>query len=245
MDIRSKLDCESCCNNGHPVKIVARTRFLSEQISIFLEQRTGACCRIYDSLSDLATEPCCDSSSTPLILLEANKEHVQATHKLCDEVIRMTHRHHLLAIFNTPQSTRFEKDALACGIRGIFHEDDHADDLIKGVCSIMQGELWVSRKVMSECFLEQYWQLHNDRQAEHHEIEALTGRQKAILSLIASGASNQSIADTLCISTHTVKTHIYNIFRKIDVPSRTQAALWAAKHLCGSFMLFSYFAEIV
>ncbi|MDX2479891.1 MAG: helix-turn-helix transcriptional regulator [Desulfuromusa sp.] len=35
----------------------------------------------------------------------------------------------------------------------------------------------------------------------------------------------------MCISMHTVKTHIYNIFRKIGVPSRTQAALWAAKNL--------------
>ena len=43
--------------------------------------------------------------------------------------------------------------------------------------------------------------------------------------------NSQEIADKLCISSHTVKTHIYNIFKKIGVPNRLQAALWAAKNL--------------
>ena len=57
----------------------------------------------------------------------------------------------------------------------------------------------------------------------------LTKREKEILDKIASGNSNKDIADELYISLHTVKMHIYNIFRKIDVSSRTQAALWSAE----------------
>jgi DNA-binding CsgD family transcriptional regulator len=49
--------------------------------------------------------------------------------------------------------------------------------------------------------------------------------------MISVGAKNEEIADKLFISPNTVKTHIYNIFKKIDVPNRLQAALWAAKHL--------------
>ena len=45
------------------------------------------------------------------------------------------------------------------------------------------------------------------------------------------GLSNQEIAESLCISYHTVKTHVYNIYQKIDAPDRFQATLWAAKHL--------------
>jgi LuxR family transcriptional regulator of csgAB operon len=45
------------------------------------------------------------------------------------------------------------------------------------------------------------------------------------------GATNEEIGAKLCISTNTVKTHVYNIFHKIKVPNRLQAALWAAKNL--------------
>jgi DNA-binding CsgD family transcriptional regulator len=63
------------------------------------------------------------------------------------------------------------------------------------------------------------------------EASILTPREIEILSLVAIGAKNEEIAEKLFISSNTVKTHIYNIFKKIDVPNRLQAALWAAKNL--------------
>ena len=59
----------------------------------------------------------------------------------------------------------------------------------------------------------------------------LTHREIEILTMIAHGAPNSLIADQLCISPHTVKTHIYNIFKKIEVPNRLQAAFWAIKNI--------------
>ena len=49
--------------------------------------------------------------------------------------------------------------------------------------------------------------------------------------LVSAGAKNEQIAEELHISPNTVKTHIYNIFKKIGVPNRLQAALWAVKNL--------------
>lgn len=66
---------------------------------------------------------------------------------------------------------------------------------------------------------------------EKKDASGLTNREKEILDLIAAGLSNQQIADELFISPHTVKTHLHNIFKKINVKRRLQAALWAAKHL--------------
>lgn len=59
----------------------------------------------------------------------------------------------------------------------------------------------------------------------------LTQREVEILTHVAVGATNEEIADKLCISPHTVKTHVYNICKKVGAPNRLQAALWAAKNL--------------
>ena len=64
-----------------------------------------------------------------------------------------------------------------------------------------------------------------------HEKAGLTHREAEILTLLSIGSSNDDIADKLFISPNTVKTHLYRVFRKIKVPNRFQAALWAAKNL--------------
>jgi DNA-binding CsgD family transcriptional regulator len=57
-------------------------------------------------------------------------------------------------------------------------------------------------------------------------LSTLTAREKEILSLLSSGLINRQIASRLGISPHTVKSHIYNIYKKINVTNRQQASLW-------------------
>ena len=58
-------------------------------------------------------------------------------------------------------------------------------------------------------------------------IDALTPKEKEVLSLVAKGASNQEIADKMCVRDVTVKTHLNSIFKKLKVTNRTQAVLLA------------------
>lgn len=58
-------------------------------------------------------------------------------------------------------------------------------------------------------------------------IDALTPKEKEVLSYVAKGASNQEIADKLCVRDVTVKTHLNSIFKKLKVSNRTQAVLLA------------------
>ena len=58
-------------------------------------------------------------------------------------------------------------------------------------------------------------------------IDALTPKEKEVLSLVAKGASNQEIANQLCVQDVTVKTHLNSIFKKLKVSNRTQAVLLA------------------
>ena len=71
----------------------------------------------------------------------------------------------------------------------------------------------------------------DDHEGSRRGSEVLTSRQAEVLALITVGATNDEIAERLCVSPHTVKTHLYNIFKKINVTNRLQAALWAAKNL--------------
>ena len=57
----------------------------------------------------------------------------------------------------------------------------------------------------------------------------LTDREKEVLGLVANGATNNEISEALCISPHTVKSHVIHIFNKLGVNDRTQAAVLAAQ----------------
>ena len=59
--------------------------------------------------------------------------------------------------------------------------------------------------------------------------ERLTGREQAVLTLVARGLTNRQIADTLAISEKTVSVHVSNMLSKLGLASRTQAALYAVR----------------
>jgi DNA-binding CsgD family transcriptional regulator len=91
----------------------------------------------------------------------------------------------------------------------------------------LHGNLWLSRKILSRCILAK----DETEAATIQMLQYLTLREKEILKYVASGLRNKEIADKLNISLHTVKTHLYNVYKKIEVPSRLQATLWAAAYL--------------
>ena len=59
----------------------------------------------------------------------------------------------------------------------------------------------------------------------------LSEREIEILNLVSQGTMNTEIGEKLFISRHTVKSHLYNIYKKIKVTNRLEAALWANKNL--------------
>ncbi len=65
----------------------------------------------------------------------------------------------------------------------------------------------------------------------HEEGHTLAPREFHILFMMAGGLTNKEIAARLHISSHTVRTHLYNIFRKINVENRVQASLWVHEHV--------------
>jgi len=83
----------------------------------------------------------------------------------------------------------------------------------------------VAQKVLGQLRPAAAAGLHQDDRAH-----GLTSREREVLTLIARGRTNREIAADLCVSEKTVKTHISNIFSKLQVSERTQAALYAVRH---------------
>lgn len=131
------------------------------------------------------------------------------------------------ALFNLQRRTGIERKAFKKGIRGFFYRTDSLVQILKGVRSLLQGEIWVSRDILVEVALQ--GRMRTTRSV--HEKVAFTHREIEVLALLSVGSSNEEIAEKLFISPNTVKTHLYRVFRKIKVPNRFQAALWAAKNL--------------
>lgn len=140
---------------------------------------------------------------------------------------RKTSPDHRMALFNILPDHNIERLAVEKGLAGVLYATDPLSIFAKGVQEMLNGELWYSRKTMSRFLKEK----QNTTAISQTAADTLTLREREILIAIATGASNKEIAYELNISLHTVKTHIYNIYRKIKVPNRLQAAFWAAHYL--------------
>ena len=109
----------------------------------------------------------------------------------------------------------------------MFLENENPHAFTKGVQAILNGELWFSRDILVKCLLE----IGDAVKPLEESKPRLTPREKEILTMLASGSTNDKIAEEFYISPQTVKTHICNIYKKINAPNRIQAALWATRNL--------------
>ncbi|MGD9367680.1 MAG: LuxR C-terminal-related transcriptional regulator [Desulfobacteraceae bacterium] len=134
----------------------------------------------------------------------------------------------LIALYNIGAGIKLAALVKKYRIRGIFFRDDSQSFFIKGIKAILKGDLWLSRKLLSECILIP-GEAANTQSVQ--ELSQLSRREIQILKHVRNGASNQEIADTFNISLHTVKTHLYNVYKKINVSNRLQATLWAAANI--------------
>ena len=105
---------------------------------------------------------------------------------------------------------------------GVFYEKDNVDVISEGVKKIIDGEMWLSRKITND-LISIYRSKQNGILTSS---VSLTTREKEILKLLSLGASNIDIANTLFVSENTVKTHLHNVFKKLNVKNRLQAMIW-------------------
>jgi DNA-binding NarL/FixJ family response regulator len=232
MSRKSSLDHSGTGQSLEPsarrvIHIVGPRRLQNEAIASCLERETGEQCFVHEIMGDLLLDEESDNSRQGLVLLDCQGKDKKNVLAELRPYLSQKQSEKYIALFNVSRDCGIEKNCISEGVRGFFYAEDQLEIMVKGVQAVLEGDWWLSREVMIKCILEgtdedRYVQRGND---------VLTSRQIEILAQVAVGASNDEIADRLNISSHTVKTHLYNVFKKIKVTSRLQASLWAAKHL--------------
>jgi DNA-binding NarL/FixJ family response regulator len=115
--------------------------------------------------------------------------------------------------------------AIEIGVDGYILKDTKSSELKRAIISIYNGETYLQPSLIPS--------MNNrliNRDIDEAKIKSLTKRELEVLITVASGMSNKEIAANLHISERTVKNHISNIFKKIEVADRTQAAVFAIKN---------------
>lgn len=115
--------------------------------------------------------------------------------------------------------------AVDIGVDGYILKDSESSELKKAIMAVKDGENYIQPSLIPALNS----QLVN-RDSDKDMISSLTNRELEVLVQVANGMFNKEIATNLNISERTVKNHISNIFKKIDVSDRTQAAVFAIKN---------------
>lgn len=121
--------------------------------------------------------------------------------------------------------TEYLLKAVDIGVDGYILKDSESSELKKAINAVINGESYIQPKLIPA--------LNNRlvaRDVDKDKIDLLTARELEVLIQVANGKFNKEIATSLNISERTVKNHISNIFKKIEVADRTQAAVFAIKN---------------
>ncbi len=120
--------------------------------------------------------------------------------------------------------------AMKVGAKGYLSRVSTAADFTKAIQAVHHGELWVERNLMARFVEEEAATDGSGKGPRGRTQAALTTREQEILRLLRSGRTNKEIAQSLLISEKTVKSHLSNIFRKLNVRHRVQAVLCVDQH---------------
>ncbi len=207
--------------------IVGKRRLQNELIASYLAKETGSECFLLESIHHLPSNQFKQNSRPGLVFWDCHEKDSKKLLVELSSYAKNVKSNNRIVFFNVPAYFDLNKRFILKGVHAFFYEHDSLDIFLKGVRAILDGKLWLSRELMTKCIFEK----SGNNTSLQNTAGELTERQTEILAMITVGFTNEEIADKLCISPHTVKTHIYKIFKKINVPNRVQASLWAAKNL--------------
>ncbi len=134
----------------------------------------------------------------------------------------------LTLVLSGSEDEETQLQAARSGARGFLPKSQAATVLARAIRSVAEGEVWFSRRV-SERIFQEYHQLARRTREQDKPLNQLSEREREVLICVARGMTNSQIAADLYMSVHTVKVHIQSILRKLNLPNRVEAAVYAVR----------------
>lgn len=150
---------------------------------------------------------------------------IQATRMITSELPRVK-----VVMLTVSDQDKDLFEAVKSGAHGYLLKNLEPEELFDYLAGISRGEAPISRTMAAKILNEFAAQAGKARTPEAAEPgEVLTPREREVLKLVASGATNREIARALTLTENTVKNHLRNILEKLHLENRTQAAAYALK----------------
>jgi DNA-binding NarL/FixJ family response regulator len=132
-------------------------------------------------------------------------------------------------IISSEIKKEFVSTGIKCGIDGYLPKDVDKETLVTAIRAVSKGEKYFNSAITNLVF-EDFYHGEKDGKKRNRKIaEGLTKRESEILELIASGKTNQEVADGLFISTKTVETHKANILEKLGLRNTAELVKYAIR----------------
>lgn len=202
-------------------------------IAIFSNSQTDASKKFSGPLTEVLGQPYSshhlnddeDVALSPLVLIDC---HCYSARRI-QSWLTVKSADHLppVGLYNARAGSRHESLLEWPCVRGFFYRNSERRLLVDGLRSLLEGDYWVPRRLL-HAYLER------NRRNPMYQITTprlLTDRERQILAMLENGATNAAIAEAISLSEHTIKTHLYNVYRKIGVANRVEACNWARQNL--------------
>lgn len=119
--------------------------------------------------------------------------------------------------------------AIRAGAKGYLSKNTTPIDIVKAIQVVHQGEFWVQRKLVTRFINGDFISDIGAEERQKSKLDTLTPREQDVLRSLIKGSTNKEIANELFISEKTVKSHLNQVFKKLNVSRRLEAILSAIK----------------
>lgn len=235
--------------NAATILVEPRTLF-REGLACVLSKTSYRPIKCVASIADLPQDLSADARDLLFIVSIEACQNADGGAALCEgRALRQQYPHARLIVLSESFNIRHVIAALHAGANGYILYTITPDALVKSLDLVMLGGTVLPSEFPRAIFEEKNWMssaqvpapaasmlsidVVPSRPDRLTHVPKLSSKETEILSRLTIGASNKDIARSAGMAEATVKTHIKAILRKINVSNRTQAALWALKHMRG------------